>query len=108
MAKLVHTILVDDLDKVSEATESVVFSLDGVTYEIDLTSDHANELRDGLDRWIAAGRRLPGRVQGRRPSVRASLDETAKIRAWAREQGLEISDRGRVSAPIRDAYRASH
>jgi hypothetical protein len=111
MAQRVQVLLVDDLDG-TEAAETVTFGLDGVTYEIDLTSDHADELRQGLAKWAEAARRLPARGPraGRttnRPR-RAASDDIAKIRAWARGQGLEVSDRGRIPAPIRDAYYAAN
>ncbi|MDR1634992.1 MAG: Lsr2 family protein [Bifidobacteriaceae bacterium] len=112
MAQRVQVLLVDDIDG-SEATETVTFGLDGVTYEIDLSGPHADELRQGLAKWLESARRLPargarsGRSTGRataRPRRAAANTDIAKIRAWAREQGLEVSDRGRIPAPIRDAY----
>ncbi|MDR2373153.1 MAG: Lsr2 family protein [Bifidobacteriaceae bacterium] len=116
MAQRVQVLLVDDLDG-SEAAETVSFGIDGVTYEIDLSGAHADELRRGLAKWVEAARRLPVRGGGRairspgRPPARpraAVNGEIAKIRAWAREKGLEVSDRGRIPAPIRDAYYAAN
>lgn len=104
MAQRVQVILEDDLDG-SEASETVSFAIDGVSYEIDLSDEHAAQLRAELQPWIEAGRR----VGGRRATKQAkSGDDNAQIRAWALEQGLAVSARGRISQEIRDAYQAAH
>ena len=102
MAQKTQVILVDDVDG-SEANQTVTFALDGVSYEIDLNDEHAAALRESLEDWIGKARRTGGRrSSGRRRSSGPS--DTQKIREWAREQGLEVSDRGRVSADVRKAY----
>jgi hypothetical protein len=102
MAQKVHIVLVDDVDG-GPADETVSFGLDGNRYEIDLSAAHARELRSLLEPWTAharrAGTRRPGR--GARSASDASL-----IRAWAREHGYAVNERGRVSAEIRAAYAA--
>lgn len=104
MAQRVQVILEDDLDG-GEATETVAFSLDGVTYEIDLNEKNANGLRDSLAGYVGAGRRVSGRRStSPSSSSRSSKTELAKIRKWARANGHEVSDRGRISQTIRDAY----
>lgn len=103
MAQKVHVVLVDDIDGGS-ANETVSFGLDGVNYEIDLSSAHADELRSNLQRWIDAGRKVTSR--GR--TKRAANSDTAKIRAWAKSKGMDVSERGRVSAKVRAAYQAAH
>jgi len=102
MAQKTQVILVDDVDG-SEANQTVTFALDGVSYEIDLNDEHAAALRESLEEW-REGPAPPGarRSSGRRRSSGPS--DTQKIREWAREQGLEVSDRGRVSAEVRKAY----
>lgn len=104
MAQKVRVYLIDDIDG-SDATETVSFSVDGVSYEIDLNDKHAQELRDSFATWVSHARRAAGstRRTGRRSSSARSSDASA-IRAWARENGYEVSDRGRVSAEIREAY----
>jgi hypothetical protein len=99
----------DDLDG-SEAAETVVFGLDGATYEVDLSKKHAAQLREGLEPWVKAGRRAKTGGKGAvSHKAGASADgETAKIRAWAREQGREVSDRGRIPLEVREAYAAAH
>ena len=102
MAQKTQVILVDDVDG-SEANQTVTFALDGVTYEIDLNDEHAAALRESLEEWVGKARRTGGRrSSGRRRSSGPSY--TQKIREWAREQGLEVSERGRVSAEVRKAY----
>ncbi len=104
MAQRVQVILEDDLDG-GDATETVTFGLDGVTYEIDLNDKNAAALRDALAGYVGAGRRVAGRRRsGSSSSSRSSSGELSKIREWARANGFEVSDRGRISQKVRDAY----
>ena len=108
MAQKTQIILVDDIDG-SEATQTVTFALDGVSYEIDLNDEHAAALRESVEEWTVKARRSGGRkITRRRGATRTQSGETQKIREWARENGHEVSDRGRISAPIREAYYAAH
>lgn len=111
--RIVHQ-LVDDIDGtvlgVGEG-ETVHFSLNGVSYEIDLTKTNADSLRDALEPFIEAGRRSSAASAARAgaPRKRAPRSpETAVIREWANENGYTVSERGRVPAPIIEAYRAAH
>src|SRR6476659_9608495 len=115
MAKQVSITLVDDLDG-SAADETVTFGLDGTTYEIDLNKQNAAALRDALARYVGAGTRLGrggsstsgssrGRGRGRRTNAGVDLRE---VRDWARSNGHQVSDRGRVSSEIMDAFNAAH
>ncbi|MEU5595470.1 MULTISPECIES: histone-like nucleoid-structuring protein Lsr2 [unclassified Streptomyces] len=106
MAQKVQVLLVDDLDG-GEADETVTFALDGKTYEIDLTTANADNLRGLLEPYVKGGRRTGGRSAGGRGKARAASggsQDTAQIRAWAKENGYEVNDRGRVPATIREAY----
>lgn len=114
MAQRVNVILVDDIDG-DDAAETVSFGLDGVEYEIDLNESNAAELRAALARYIEAGRRVAGRKssgRGRRGQRVAAGGDTgpsaSDIRAWARENGWDVPERGRVSAEVREAYAAAH
>ncbi len=107
MARKTFIELIDDIDG-SKAAETVTFSLDGVGYEIDLNSENAQKLRDELGTWISTARRVSGRRTSRSASSSSSSEETARIRAWARENGYQVSDRGRISGEIRKAYQAAH
>jgi hypothetical protein len=112
MAQKVQVLLVDDIDG-GTADETVTFSLDGVSYEIDLSGDHARELRDGLAKWVGHARKVSSRSAGRPARgttarrASGSTDATA-IREWARANGRSVSERGRISADIKAAYEAAH
>ena len=114
MAKKVTVTLVDDFDGAGPADETVEFSIDGVTYEIDLSASNAQKLRDEFKPWTEAGRRVGGRRRGR-PSAtaggrgRAVIDreQSAAIREWARRNGHRVSTRGRIPADVIDAFHAA-
>ena len=109
MAQRVNVVLVDDIDG-NDASETVSFALDGVDYEIDLSDEHAAQLREALALYIGHGRRTGGRRRsGRRSSAAPEGGPSAAdIRAWAREHGYEVPERGRVSAEVREAYAAAN
>ena len=111
MAQRVQVILVDDLTG-GEATESVEFALDGVTYEVDLSDANAAKHRDDFSQWIGVALRSGGRSHTRRAGrgggAGASRDDLAKMREWGRANGFKVSDRGRVSKELQDAYAAAH
>jgi hypothetical protein len=104
MAQRVEVLLVDDIDG-GEADETVRFALDGVQYEIDLSEDKAGQLRSALQPFMEKGRRERGK---RRAPARAasSRERSAEIRAWARENGIEVNDRGRIPAQVVEKYEA--
>lgn len=111
MAQKVTVTLVDDLDG-SKAEETVGFGLDGIAYEIDLSSDNAGKLRNALADFVTSARRAGGRKKGPgRPlgvkAVRpasADREQNQAIREWARKQGMKVSDRGRIPAEVLDSY----
>lgn len=104
MAKRVNTVVTDDIDGSSDA-EAVSFSFDGMDYEIDLAPANRERLQKLMQPFIDSGRRV-GR---KRPSrTAASRRETAAIRAWAMDQGLNVAERGRISADVVRKYKASH
>ena len=113
MAKKVTVTLVDDFDGEATADETVEFGLDGVSYEIDLSSKNAAKLRNDLKQWVEAGRRVGGRRRGRAASAtgkgRGSIDreQSAAIREWARRNGHNVSTRGRIPADVIDAFHAA-
>jgi Lsr2 len=112
MAQKVQVLLLDDIDG-GEADETVTFSLDGKTYEIDLSDAHAAELRDALAPFVGAGRRIGGRSaspqRSRGTAKPAQSGPTPEqLRAWAKENGYEVNDRGRVPASIKEAYAAAN
>ena len=112
MAKKVTVTLVDDFDGEGAADETVEFGLDGVSYEIDLSTKNAAKLRTDLKQWVEAGRRVGGRRRGRSAGSgrgRAAIDreQSAAIREWARRNGHNVSTRGRIPADVIDAFHAA-
>ena len=102
MAQRVQTLLIDDLDG-SAAEGTVRFGLDGREYEIDLNTEHAQQLRDTLAAYVRAGRRVSDSsrqpARGGRRGPAGGLN-TTEIREWAKAQGIEVKDRGRVPAEL--------
>lgn len=112
MAQKVQVILVDDVDG-GEADETLSFALDGISYEIDVSAANAEAIRDALSPWVEHARRVGGRAAARgrtlvksRPA--AERTDLSDVRSWARENGYQVSDRGRVSSEVRAAYEAAH
>src|SRR4051812_34243202 len=100
MAQRVNVVLVDDLDG-SDAAETVSFGLDGAQYEIDLSAGNADKLREALALYIGHGRRSGGRKRGVSKAAvngrgKAGGASAAEIRAWARDNGYDVPERGRV------------
>lgn len=107
MAQKTLVILEDDLDG-GEADETVSFSLDGVAYEIDLSTKNAGKLRDSLAAYVGSARRVGGRaIRGKARPARIGA-RTSEIRDWARAQGLDVSERGRIPATIIEQYENAH
>ncbi|MFW5420580.1 Lsr2 family protein [Nocardiopsis sp. CNT-189] len=108
MAQKVQVLLVDDLDG-GEADETVSFGVDGTTYEIDLSAGNASQLRDALAPFVQAARKAPGKAaRGRRQQRSApSRERSAEIRAWAKAQGKQVNERGRIPAAIVAEYEAA-
>ena len=107
MAQKVNIILVDDLDQ-SAADETVSFGLDGATYAIDLSSANAAGLREALAPYVAAGRKESGARRGGRKAASSTGPNPREVRDWARSNGHEVSDRGRVPAEVIAAFEAAH
>lgn len=110
MAQRVQIVIEDDVDG-GAASETVTFGLDGVTYEIDLNDENAGKLRDSLAAWVGHARRSGGRrATGRRASAEPSARraDLGEMREWARKHGHQVSDRGRVSLVVQEAYDKAH
>jgi hypothetical protein len=108
VAQKVQTLFVDDIDG-SAADGTVRFGLDGTDYEIDLNSEHAQALRDALERDVSAARRVGGTRRQVRTSRKAPANgvNTTEIREWAKAQGIEVKDRGRVPAELVVKFKAA-
>lgn len=110
MAQRVQVLLLCDMDEAeTPAAATVTFALDGTGYEIDLCENHAAALRETLAGYVGAARRSGsrgGRSGGRRRQGRSG--RATEIREWARGQGIEVSERGRISADLQARYDAAH
>jgi hypothetical protein len=109
VAQKIQTLFIDDIDG-STAEGTIRFGLDGTEYEIDLNAEHAQQLRDALAAYVRAGRRMSGgsrraaRTGGRRS---AGGLNTTEVREWAKAQGIEVKDRGRVPAELVARFKAA-
>ncbi len=109
MAQKIQTLLIDDLDG-SEAEGTVRFGLDGTEYEIDLNAEHARALRDALARYVGAARRAGGAARRPARSGRGAPESglnSTEVREWAKAQGIEVKDRGRVPAEVVVKFKAA-
>ncbi|MBT2588411.1 Lsr2 family protein [Arthrobacter sp. ISL-95] len=91
----------DDLDG-SEAEESISFAIDGVEYEIDLSGPNAHEFRSMLQSYVSAARAVHSPMK-----ARTQKNRNAKVRAWAKENGIKVADRGTISAQVLERYKAA-
>lgn len=111
MAQQVLVQLVDDLDgTTSSDVSTVLFSLDGVTYEIDLTEANAERLRGSLTQYVDSARRVGGRIKrGAKAGQNGSgaANDAGLVRAWANENGFGLSGRGRIPSHVVEAYRTA-
>ena len=116
MAQKIQVLLVDDLDG-GTATETVTFGLDGSGYEIDLSSENADKLREVLAPFVGHARRASRVAPAGRPGTparparagaRIDREQTQAIREWARKNGHKVSERGRIPASIFEAYNSAH
>ena len=112
MAQKIQTLFIDDIDG-GAAEGTVRFALDGTEYEIDLNAKHSEELRSAIGKYVTharkvgGGARRAGRAAGRAGRGTGSALNTTEIRNWAREQGSDIKDRGRVPADLVAKYQAA-
>src|SRR5690348_13073683 len=108
MARSIAVVVTDDLDG-SPGAETVAFSLHGVSYEVDLGHPNRARLADALAPFIASGRRVRSGARRRaaEPAGGSRVDRAA-VRAWARDAGLAVSERSRISADVMSKYEAAH
>jgi hypothetical protein len=112
VAQKITTLFIDDIDG-GAAEGTVRFALDGTEYEIDLNSKHSEELRSALGKYVTHARKVggaarrAGRGAGRGARGTGPMLNTTEIRNWARENGYDIKDRGRVPADLVAKYQAA-
>ena len=107
MAQKVTVALEDDLTG-GPAEQTVRFAFDGTDYEIDLNAKNSAALSRQLAPYLEHARRT-GRAQPRRDGGRASTgrQRSGDIRAWAKQHGLAVSERGRIPASVAEQYHAA-
>ncbi|TFC63700.1 Lsr2 family protein [Cryobacterium sp. TMT2-15-1] len=113
MAKKTETIThyVDDLDGTSYDEgkgETVKFALDNASFEIDLNEKNAKEFRKFFAPYVQKARVAGRSTTSRSTGTSSNKEELARIRTWAKEKGIAVSDRGRVSADVKAAYSAAN
>ena len=113
MAQKVQITLLCDLDDGNvEAAETLHFSLGNAGYEVDVCGKHAQQIRDSLESFAAHARTSSGPAAGssrrRRERAAAGRDQTAGIRTWAKERGIQVNDRGRIPVSVLKEYEAAH
>lgn len=111
MAQRIQTLIVSDLsgDDLGEAGQTVRFGYQGVDYEIDLSAKEVAGFDKAIAMYVEHARRVGGRRQsGTSKSNGSGKSELDAIRKWARDAGHQVSDRGRISQKVKDAYSASH
>jgi hypothetical protein len=106
MAQKVQTLFIDDIDG-GDAEGTVRFALDGTDYEIDLSAAHSAELHQTLDGYIRHARRTGAARRAARGRAAAQALDTHKVREWAKDNGFDIKERGRVPADVVASYKAA-
>jgi len=112
MATITRTFLVDDLDGSADDVATVQLSLDGASFEIDLSAQNADRLRVELAKFIENATPVPSHKQRReiktiRPAP-SGRDQVQAVRTWARQHGLAVSARGRISKAVQEAFEGAH
>ncbi|HET9691790.1 MAG TPA: Lsr2 family protein [Acidimicrobiales bacterium] len=116
MAQKVQVLLTCDLDDDDvPAVETVTFGYDGATYAFELCEAHLEEFGNVMNGYIGCARRAEGGPSRRARSSSSGVERSARparqdlsaVREWARENGYEVSARGRIPTEIREAYEAA-
>jgi len=105
MAQKVSITLTDDIDG-TEAAETLTFALDGINYEIDLSSKNAAKFREGFGKYVGAARRI-GKATGKAGKRTQIGPSPREVREWATSNGMEVPARGRIPAEVMDAFNSA-
>ncbi len=109
MAQKVQVMLLCDLDEGNvDAEETVQFSLGSTAYEVDVCAKHAQQIREGLEPFVAHARKAGTSTSRRRPRTVGARQQTASIRTWAKDHGMQVNERGRIPANVVKEYEAAH
>lgn len=113
MAQKVQVLLLCDLESGNApAEETVQFAVGQTAYEIDVCAKHAQQIRSALEPFVTHGRKAGGAAatgsRRRRERPASSREQSASIRAWAKERGISVNDRGRIPASVVREYQQAH
>ena len=109
VARKVVVTMVDDFDGESPAVETVLFAVDGVEYEIDLSILNAGRLRGAFEPWTEHARKVGRAPRGKAIAKPATdREQSASIRQWAQKNGYKVSNRGRIQADVVAAYQKAN
>jgi hypothetical protein len=109
MAQKVQVTLLCDLDEGNvDADETVQFSLGNNAYEVDVCAKHAQQIREGLEPFVANARKASAGASRRRPAPASGRQQTASIRTWAKDHGIQVNERGRIPASVVKEYEDAH
>jgi hypothetical protein len=108
VAQQIQTLFIDDIDG-GEAEGTVRFALDGTEYEIDLSASHSQELHTALTKYVDHARKVGGTARRATRGTRrnASAIDTTAVRAWAKDHGVDVKERGRIPADVVEQYRTA-
>ena len=107
VAQQTRILLMDDMDGGPAAT-TVQFGFDGISYEIDLSEAHADQFARAMEPYVERARRVSRGSRRPAPAGRPGRHDQSEVRAWAREQGLKVADRGRIPAEVFARFEAAH
>jgi Lsr2 len=110
MAQRTEVILIDDLDgeEISRSGQTVSFGFEGIHYTIDLSDKNVEKLNGILAPYISAARKSGNKRSSEAPKAPIDRAQLTAIREWGKQHGFKVSDRGRVSQEVHDAYNAAH
>jgi nucleoid-associated protein Lsr2 len=105
VAQRVSVEMTDDIDG-TEAAKTIAFGVDGTSYEIDLSKKNASKMHRDFGRYIEHARRARGGRRSGRP--RRDRGRSSAVREWAKQQGIQVSERGRIPASVVSQYEKAH
>lgn len=101
------TVLIDDIDG-GEAQVTIVFAINGESYQLDLSQTNANRFHKALKPFIDAAAGLKEAHRNEVDEVAAAVNKRNQIRAWAKKKGYDVAERGKIPKEVLDAFDASH
>jgi hypothetical protein len=107
MAQRMEVQFIDDIDG-GPADTTISFTVDGTSYEIDLSAAHAEEFRAAIEPFITAARKVGASTRRTAKAARPAGPSPSAVREWAKAEGIKVSDRGRVPAELTVRFREAN